>query len=509
MKDNLTSQLYSWKRLLGIAFWIALPLIGLAFFVYRNTHESLWADEAYTMGLSALNPLELWRSAAKEVHPPLYYFIVWAVRSLAGSSLKVVRSVSAIGAFGMLVVGAFPMRRLLGGKVAILFIFMTASAPVILAYAQEIRMYTWAAFFVTGMATYLLLALRDGRRFDWILTFFFTLGSMYTHLFSLMASAFLGLFGLVYLLIKARTQWRPYLINFGLASVLFLPWLSNVLAQVNKVTKSYWIPPLTADSIQTAFDFPYGFKFSDTPSSIFIAVGVAAVLLIGFVFAIIRRKEVAPASIFFLTYLAVFVATIGYSLTITPILVNRYMFPIIGLWMAAAAYGLSQFRREIIVAAMVALFLVNAPTLKSVYMDRFNGPMQEVANFLNPQIQPGDIFLHTDEHTATTFAYYFPNNKQVVFLPAGSVIYTDVAIFPNVEIVTDLESVIAQRKRVWLSTWIYNRNQSAYRIAARQLGLTEMPDLIIKESPTLPKNGSVRFFAVSLSWYSIIIGHTP
>jgi uncharacterized membrane protein len=509
MIDSATTLVSRWKRPLEVAFWIMLPLIGLAFFAFRNTHESLWADEAYTMGISALNPMELWRAASREVHPPLYYLIVWAFRTLAGSSLRVVRSVSAIGAFGMLMVGAFPLRRLLGRTTAILFILMTASAPLVLAYAQEIRMYSWAAFFVIGMAAYLVLALRDGHRRDWILTFLFTVGSMYTHLFSLMAAAFLGILGLGYLIIKARDQLRPYLLNFGLASVLFLPWLSTILAQASNVKKSYWIPQLTADSILSAFDFPYGLKFSDTPNAIYIAFIVAGVILAGLVFAILRRKETAPAVIFLLAYLAVFGAAIGISLAITPILVNRYLLPIIGLWMAAAAYALSQFRREIIVVAMVALFLVNRPALQSIYLDRYNGPMQEVASFLAPQLQPGDIILHTDEHTTATFAYYFPKNTQVVFLPAGSVIYTDLTIFPNVEIVTDLQSVIARGNRIWLATWIYNRNQDAYRMAVRKLGLSEMPDLINKENPTLPKNGSVKFFVVSVSWYSIILGHTP
>ena len=180
MKDNPTSPTSDRMRWLEVAFWIALPLIGLALFLFNNVHESLELDETYSMGISKLNPLGIWQAAAQDVHPPLYYLILWAFRSLAGSSPWVARSVSALGAFGMLMIGAFPLRRLLGSKAAILFILMIASAPGVLAYAQDIRMYVWAAFFVTGMAAYLFLSIRDGRRADWILAFLFTVAAMCT-----------------------------------------------------------------------------------------------------------------------------------------------------------------------------------------------------------------------------------------------------------------------------------------------------------------------------------------
>lgn len=509
MKDNPTSPTSNRMRWLEVAFWIALPLIGLAFFLFNNTHESLYIDETYSMGISKLNPLEIWRAAAQDVHPPLYYLILWAFRSLAGPSPWVARSVSALGAFGLLMIGAFPLRRLLGSKAAILFMLMTASAPTVLAYAQDIRMYTWAAFFVTGMAAYLFLAIRDGRRGDWILTFLFTVAAMYTHIFSLMAAAFLGLFGLVYVLVWARARWRPYLITFGIAGVLFLPWLSILLEQVRAVSKDFWIPPVTWWTIQQSFDFPYGLKFYDTFGSIWIASAVAVMLLVGLVYALRRRQEAAPAIIFLLSYLAVFAAAVGFSLAVKPILVNRYMLPVTGLWMAAAAYALSQFRREIVVTAMIILFLANASTLVSVYQDRYNGPMQEVADFMTAQLQPGDIILHTDEHTAGTFAYYLPNNAQLLFQPPGSNIHMDGAVFPNVEMVTDLESVIARGKRIWLATRRYSGNPDAYGIAANRLGLTQVPESVFDENPDLTEYGSVRYFQLPLSWYSVYIDHTP
>lgn len=509
MNDKHAPPASVWRLRIEAAFWLALPLIGLALFLFRNTQESLWADEAYTMGASRFNPLWIWQTAAKENHQPLYFLILWAFQSLAGPSLWVARSVSALGAFCMLLIGAFPLRRALGRKTAILFILMTMCAPGLLAYAQNIRNYTWAAFFVTGMGVYLYLAIRDGQRGDWILTFLLTVAAMYTHPFSLMAAAYLGIFGLAYVLRWARARWLPYLVVFGAAGLLFVPWFYVLLDRVQSVSEKYWIPPVTWLTIRQAFAFPYGLKFDDPPGAIWIAAAVTAVLLSGLAYALRRRQEAAPAVLFLLTYLAVFATAVGFSLSVKPILIGRYMLPVAGLWIAAAAYALAQFRREITVAAMIALFLASASSLASVYQNRYNGPMEEVADYLSQQLQPGDIILHTDEHTVVTFAYYFPDNTQVMFLPPESNIYMDVTVFPNIEVITDLESIIVRGKRIWLATRPGGLNDDALNMIVSRLRLWAPESIFNNKQDLAEYRSAARYFYVPHSWYAVYIAHTP
>jgi uncharacterized membrane protein len=51
------------------------------------------------------------------------------------------------------------------------------------AQAQNARMYTWAAFFITATATYLYLAVTENKTKDWV---FFGVGAvlgLYTHVY--------------------------------------------------------------------------------------------------------------------------------------------------------------------------------------------------------------------------------------------------------------------------------------------------------------------------------------
>jgi len=120
-----------------------------------------------------------------------------------------------------------------------------------------------------------------------------------------------------------------------------------------------------------------------------------------------------------LIYTLTLVSAIVLSNVIRPLLVERYIFPVVGLFVLAFAYGISMLNSKgASIFVCVALLAVSISQNQLIIEKRFNGPMKEVCSYINSQnITPEDVFIHTDEHTFGTFCYYYPNNKHYLYLP--------------------------------------------------------------------------------------------
>ena len=92
--------------------WVALLLLGVFFFTLRITHESLWMDEAFSVAVADLPFGDFWRASLQENSPPLYYFMLWVFWRIFGDSFLAARLFSAIGAFGVVLLGIGPIRML-------------------------------------------------------------------------------------------------------------------------------------------------------------------------------------------------------------------------------------------------------------------------------------------------------------------------------------------------------------------------------------------------------------
>jgi len=125
-----------------IAFLIVL-IVGLA--VGLRFHElgrqSLWADEGNSAVMAARSLAQIAASAANDIHPPLYYWLLRLWTQFAGVSEAGLRSLSAIlGALLVLVTIGLGMR--LGGATFGLVAGMIAAmSPFQIHYSQEARMY--------------------------------------------------------------------------------------------------------------------------------------------------------------------------------------------------------------------------------------------------------------------------------------------------------------------------------------------------------------------------------
>jgi len=445
------------KKKHGLIFlivWIVIMAAGTALLFAGITRESLWYDESYTAAIVKHSIPDIIGITAGDSHPPLYYLTLHVFTLVFGNSVLALRAFSVLGAAALAALGIGPVRRALGERFSIIYTVLVFALPITLSMAQETRMYTWAAFWVTGSALYGYLAYRDGKISDWALFGTCVLGAAYTHYYALLAAAMICV--LLFITMAAgKKKLKPFLIAAGIAAAGYVPWIFALAGQVNRVTNSYWIPPVTGKVIRNVLVYPFSSKFSYDWSPVFVELAFyasAALILFGIIKSVIRRDgSVKLAAIAAGAYVLTIGAGVAASFAIRPVLVERYTVCVLGLFALALAYGIGSLGKKVLPALGCAVMIAfSVPQTNYAMANRFNGPMTEAVGYLTPVIQPGDVFLHTDEHTFGTFCYYFPDHMNYYYEREGFGGYSNYGAFEPEGAMIGSPGEISADRRIWL-----------------------------------------------------------
>jgi hypothetical protein len=413
---NISNEKLSRKELIiwGVLFCLEIIILWMGI-----AHEGVWYDEACSVGIIRHPISEIWQVVKGDVHPPLYFFMLKLFASLFGTSVLAMRSLSALGILAVFLLGIGPVRRAGGKTVGFWFSFLVMALPIYLGMAQEIRMYTWALFFVTGSLLYAYLAITERKNRDWILFGIFTLAAIYTHYYGLMAMVVLcGLITLWFLSgLKNRFNFM-FIIVTGLAILCFLPWFFGFSGQVQGISHgNYWIPPVTFESIWQVLIYPFGYKVSIIDPLAPIGFGLTTGLILWGIVRARFKKQKAPLVYWAMgVYILTLLAAVIFSFLFWPILYARHMAPLTALFLLGAAYGLAQFPNLKIRLGIALVFVaLLIPHLITINQSRFNGPTQEIVNYFKENLKPGDVIIHTTPDTWGFFCYYFPDYQQFLY----------------------------------------------------------------------------------------------
>lgn len=153
-----------------------------------------------------------------------------------------------------------------------------------------------------------------------------------------------------------------------------------------------------------------------------------------------------------LVYSLTLISAIVLSYIIRPLLVERYIFPVTGVFILSFVYGISMLNSKgASIFACLALLFVSISQNQIIVTERFNGPMKEVCDFVNESVTSEDVFIHTDEHTFGTFCYYYPDNKHYLYLPDGFEGYSGYEAFStNGYYGSDVKEFIKGKENIWL-----------------------------------------------------------
>ena len=105
-----------------------------------NSRE-LWLDETYSAFVANLPFGELLRHTSGDVHPPLFYMLLWAWIRAIGDAQAQLRLFSV--ALNLVSMGAMYIlaRRTLGARFGALAAALFAFSPMLFVYSLEVRMY--------------------------------------------------------------------------------------------------------------------------------------------------------------------------------------------------------------------------------------------------------------------------------------------------------------------------------------------------------------------------------
>jgi O-antigen/teichoic acid export membrane protein len=152
--------------------------------------RGLWVDEAISVRQAQLPFGEMLRDIrVTDVHPPLHHSLLWVTVRVFGTSELAVRIPSLVAGVAlvpaMLWTGRVAFDRRTGWIAAVL----AAIAPFCVWYSQEARMYSLFMLFATLAVGAQILAVRRGRRIDWLLYSAATAALIWTQYFALLPVA--------------------------------------------------------------------------------------------------------------------------------------------------------------------------------------------------------------------------------------------------------------------------------------------------------------------------------
>jgi uncharacterized membrane protein len=237
-------------------FVILLLVLGIFFRFFNLSKKNYWNDEVYTsLRISGYTKKELinqvtnrpipsldWQkyqrytpqkdwndvldSLIEDVHPPLYIPLVRVWTQIFGSSIGVIRSLSAV-----LSLLAFPCLYWLCLElfelptVGWIAVALMAVSPFHVLYAQEARQYSmWTVTILLSCASF-VRAIRQRHKLDWLIYTATVALGFYTHYFAVFVQLAHGVYIIAIEGIRRRKIFTAYFTACISGILLGLPWL--------------------------------------------------------------------------------------------------------------------------------------------------------------------------------------------------------------------------------------------------------------------------------------------
>lgn len=310
-------------------------LVFVAFFIagYHLRQESLWADEAWT-AWAVRSPYirDVIGRVQSDVHPPLYFLLLYGWVRLAGDSALALRLFSTLaGSIGLVATYAVGAR-LFDRRTGLIAMVILGSASFFVTYSREARMYT-LLLALAALATYAYLRWRDcPGRWNTLAYALLLAALLYTHYAGLLVLVTHALHGLLVEKWDSRPRFIPHrLIPYGLAVVLFLPWVPIFMAQIGDNPTGPLALPVTTDwaAVETLLAT--------------LTSGYWPLFLLPFVLggAVPRLREFGRDVLLVMLWLTVTpLALLALNAWIIPVYQVRYVIAILPAGALLAAYGL-------------------------------------------------------------------------------------------------------------------------------------------------------------------------
>jgi hypothetical protein len=288
---------------------------------------------------------------------------------------------------------------------------MLISVPMLAVYSHQARMYSWAAFSITGVFIYSLLFIRTGTTRDLILLLIFTVAAMYIHYYSMIAAFMANVFVFFHLFLTKNRKWLNHLISLLIVAILFLPWLSMFIVQVKRVQNAFWAPEVSLSTIFPCFTIPFTEQFWTTGYSKSLTILMYTLIVITIILSF--TKSFSEYRLVLWLSLFIFLGTLTIAMIISlfaqPILYSRYVAVIVTMLVMPITILLIQVRIKWlkIILIPVILFLGIRISISAYYFSY--GPYKQTIEYITHTYPEISKVLHITEVTAGPMIEYNDN----------------------------------------------------------------------------------------------------
>ncbi len=425
----------SWKDIVGIIL-LAAGMVMLGVSVFLCFSSDIWYDELFTMGLAGQPLGELISITARDVHPPLYYMIVRLFLMIGGvffgsmNQVAAAKLVSVLPFLLCMIYSLTKVKKHFGMLSAGVFFFLLFAMPQMAGYTVEVRMYSYALFFIlAGMlhAYELTDDAADGRKKTggWLGVTIYALAACYTHYFACVAACMIYGYLLADALIRHRVKKiiKPFLISGLICGAGYLPWLITVVtAQVAAVKANYWIMPLSIRTLGGCVKFLFcpalGNEMLGSAAAVllFVLYGAAFLSFCRHSFKSGQEKERRTA-LFCIgcigTLAGIVVFGFAASILIRPVFVYRYMLPAMGAFWLAFSIIVSKvkWKSPVCIVIFVLLAVIGGKNYRSFYGEEMWKRVQmENTEAELSKIDGEDLIVCNFDQTQAVVSYYLHND---------------------------------------------------------------------------------------------------
>jgi len=398
------------KKLTKNKLLIFLLIFGFAtvFYLFKIGFSDLWSDEIYTKSILGGSLSDFFAKFKNDLHPPLYYLGLRLFTGLFGLNAISLRLFSVLGVLSTILLGYFAGQRVFGKQGALYFCLMLISIPMLAAYSHQARMYTWAAFSVTGVFIYSYLYMRTGKNRDLVLLLVFTVLAMYTHYYSMAAAFVANMFVFLHLLLTKNKKWLPHLFSLLSAAILFLPWLFIFIIQVKKVQHAFWAPEVSLNAILSCFKIPFTEQFWTTNYSISLTILIYSFIV--FTLLLSFTKSFSEYRLVIWLSLCIFLGTLLVvtiiSLFSQPILSTRYVSTIVIMLVISPTILLIQMKIKWLKIILISVILILGIRISISNFSFSYGPYKQTIEYISTTYPEIKKILHITEVTAGPMVEY-------------------------------------------------------------------------------------------------------
>ena len=450
--------MYEKRDYLGIFLFGIAILILLYMFVSPLTHMFINVDEYWTYSLVNLPFMDGMIVAIHDVHPPLYYWILYLLTPFGLDNLYLLKAVSIIPYALIMIVSATKIRRDYGWLTAGLFVFCLGVMSDFFMEFLTIRMYSWGLFFVLMSFIYYRDVITYWDRKSWVLLTFFTLLAAYTQYFYIITC------GLIYLLIlyEVLTEHRERLRQFGKSvlalAVLYAPWGIVFVRQIMTESSGAHEGFKLVNVIHYLFAF--AIKSENFRFDMIVYKAIALVFLVLVLVLIYQKRDRFPASGVFLMYATIAIGILSLMGSFENTMRIRYLVPVFGIFWLSASVVIGKIENRRLLAVMLILVIALAGASLAITDEDIASRMafnEERANFLDSINNNSTVIVYNTDYGYKILHDDLNRTKQYTL--SDTYFFSD-----DVEICKDLDKILnkSSGKNVYLVNWAKEAKNEKY-----------------------------------------------